>query len=322
MTEETRSLAERFSAIVEQDAAESAPVEDGQGEEEVVETEEVEAAEDGDKEYVSEDIEEPEYEEDEPEEAPAPLEAIDIEVDGQTKRLTAAEVRDGILMRSDYTRKTQELANERKALEAERTEFQQFASQQVALIQELSEPEPDWNQLADDDPLGLPKKQLEWQQKQAKRQELIQGQYATAVKRVDDTLDASRKRIPELIPEWSDGELAGREMQEIGRAMMETYGFSELEVGGVPKGHPQYPLYPGIIDARLLAVARDAMLYRKGKTAAQETVKKKVAGKPKVQKPGSAPAKQSQKTKFQQDRARAKKTGRREDMRKVFEHFV
>lgn len=50
---------------------------------------------------------------------------VEVEIDGETLKLTKEEIAKGFLRQSDYTRKAQALVEERKSLEAERQEFEE-----------------------------------------------------------------------------------------------------------------------------------------------------------------------------------------------------
>jgi hypothetical protein len=63
-------------------------------------------------------------------------ELFDIEVNGKTHKVTK-DVRDSVLMHADYTRKTQEVAEQRKAIEAQRSQVDQFATAAQAHIRDM-----------------------------------------------------------------------------------------------------------------------------------------------------------------------------------------
>jgi hypothetical protein len=98
------------------------------------------------------------------------LEAIALDVtfksdDGKdvTEKLTVKELRDGFMMKKDYSKKTAELARQREesgektrqAIDSERSQYQESLKQLQALILETAAPElknVDWNNLAANDP--------------------------------------------------------------------------------------------------------------------------------------------------------------------------
>lgn len=108
----------------------------------------------------------------------------DVEVDGKKYQLpkTAAEkLKSERLMHGDYTRKTQELAEQRKQIEAQGQQLQRARQSQqehlqdmakvVAIDQQLRQiAELDWNRLIDEDPATAQKLQMNQQRLQQERQ--------------------------------------------------------------------------------------------------------------------------------------------------------
>lgn len=134
----------------------------------------------------------------------------------------AEKVKAGVLMQQDYTRKTQEVAETRKAVEAEREQLKQTAEQQqkylhevaevVAIDRQLAEYQKlDWQALSDQDPVGAQKLHFQYQALQQQRQAAVQNvtqkqqqalaeQQQNLAKQVQEA-DAYFKRE---IPGWSD----------------------------------------------------------------------------------------------------------------------
>jgi hypothetical protein len=126
------------------------------------------------------------------------------------------------LMQADYTRKTQEVAEERKAVAAEREQAKQSAEQQQQYLQEVAEvvaidkqlaeyAKVDWQAFSDRDPVGAQKLHFQYQALQTERNQAVQNvtqkqqQHAlaeqqTLAKQVQEA-DAYFKRE---IPGWSD----------------------------------------------------------------------------------------------------------------------
>jgi tetrahydromethanopterin S-methyltransferase subunit B len=85
------------------------------------------------------------------------------------------------LMQADYTRKTQEVAETRKSVEAEREQVRQHAEQQQQYIKEIAKvtalddqiaeyAKLDWNALSDQDPISAQKLHFQYQALQQQRQ--------------------------------------------------------------------------------------------------------------------------------------------------------
>jgi len=308
--EQTASPLERFEDLLasEDDVEEAAPEEAS----EELEDDAGQAEDDAESEDADAPDEEAETdgEEDDDADDAEPVGAIEVEINGQTRTLTADEVRDGILMRSDYTRKTQELANERAKFDAEREQAAAQIRQQFEAVQALrgDEQEPDWDKLYDEDPLGAPKIERQWRAKQAERQQMQQQMQHQREAQKRQHMAQQAALLPELIPEWQDQSRAKAEQAELQQALIDD-GFSPEDVAMVS-------------DARLVKWLRAAHQHMKGQKAAKETVKKKVAGKPRVQKPGSAKPKSAARSQVKANREIARKTQSKDAWTKVFEDLV
>lgn len=268
----------------EAETEEAAPVEaEAETEEAAAEPEEAEAAED-----------EPEAED----EAPQHLDlddygelTIPVKVNGEETRISLAEAAKGYQLHADYTRKSQALAEERKAFEAETTKATEDLNRQRAEIAQLlarqSEPEPDWEKLSQEDPLWYEKK-AEWDIRQRKRQAEIEKARTAEAQRIAKLAEEGRQKLFEAVPELANPENA--------KALIDgakAYGFAPEEVAAA-------------IDHRILAMAWDAARYRQ--MQAKNPADKQVRKPPKVVKPGAAKGKTE--ARAEQDAARRKKLAR------------
>lgn len=115
--------------------------------------------------------------------AESPEDTFEVELDGQTHTLPAA-LKGGFLRQADYTRKTQELAEHRRALEAERQALAAHAQdlagerhdrlQLAALDHQLAQLQAvDWKAFAAEDPKGA---EALW----GRFQEMIEARHALA----------------------------------------------------------------------------------------------------------------------------------------------
>jgi len=281
---------------------------------------EAEADDEAEAEAKTDDEVEDEAEEDE---SDGPAE-IEIEIDGQSIRLTPDEVKAGYLRASDYTRKTQEvardreaIAEERKAFEAQRQQAYQQFEQELQILASLQEQEPDWERIADEDPLGYQKQRVAWDKKQAARNSLIQEhrrraaaqQQQTAAER-QKALRQQAEMLPTLVPEWKDPVAMQKGQAELRQALIDD-GFPAQAVDSIG-------------DARLVRWLLDAKRYRDGEkaTAKTEIVKKKVAAKPKVVKPGTTPKGNPQRSAEKSALAKARQSQRPQDWTNAFMKFV
>ena len=303
-------------------------------EEAVTETEEVveEVIED-DSEIVDEEIDqeiadelEDDYEEeldeeqtDVEEEAPQ-LQTFTVKVDGQEVEVTQEELINGYSRQQDYTRKTQELSQQRKTIEEQQAElaqrdaiYSQLLPKMEAQLNATLGEEPDWNTLYEDDPVGYVRQKQLWDEQkeklkavQAEQQRLQQESYVEQQKIIQQQVEEGQQKLLELIPEWQNEEVANKEKAEIAKHAIDVLGYTQEEVNSV-------------YDWRALLGLRKAWLNDK----IVETVKKKPTQKApaRVARPGTtnrpksaAPAKKAKQT--------LAKTGRVQDAAKVFEQFL
>ena len=288
--------------------------------EEVVEeaepSEEMEATEETDNSVVEGSEEELEVEEDaesSEDESFDILGAI-VEVDGE--EITVEELKAANLRQRDYTRKTQELAEQRKALEAQYSEIEreraQYAQMLPALQQRLEqkEQEPDWDTLYDTDPTMAAKAERQWRKQQEERQAQIaavqaEQQRVQALQQEkmqqmqEQYVTQQREILPEVIPEWRDSKVAAQEATQI-RDFLLGEGFSEQDIGG-------------LTNATLVKLARKAMLYDRGETRVTAAKAKPKKARAKTLKSGTKASQPRPKSDAQKAIQNAKQSGRVQD---------
>ncbi len=288
--------------------------------EEVVEeaepSEEMEATEETDNSVVEGSEEELEVEEDaesSEDESFDILGAI-VEVDGE--EITVEELKAANLRQRDYTRKTQELAEQRKALEAQYSEIEreraQYAQMLPALQQRLEqkEQEPDWDTLYDTDPTMAAKAERQWRKQQEERQAQIaavqaeqQRLHALQQQKMqqmqEQYVTQQREILPEVIPEWRDSKVAAQEATQI-RDFLLGEGFTEQDISG-------------LTNATLVKLARKAMLYDRGETRVTAAKAKPKKARAKTLKSGTKASQPRPKSDAQKAIQNAKQSGRVQD---------
>lgn len=288
--------------------------------EEVVEeaepSEEMEATEETDNSVVEGSEEELEVEEDaesSEDESFDILGAI-VEVDGE--EITVEELKAANLRQRDYTRKTQELAEQRKALEAQYSEIEreraQYAQMLPALQQRLEqkEQEPDWDTLYDTDPTMAAKAERQWRKQQEERQAQIaavqaEQQRVQALQQEkmqqmqEQYVTQQREMLPEVIPEWRDSKVAAQEATQI-RDFLLGEGFTEQDISG-------------LTNATLVKLARKAMLYDRGETRVTAAKAKPKKARAKTLKSGTKASQPRPKSDAQKAIQNAKQSGRVQD---------
>jgi hypothetical protein len=241
-----------------------------------------------------EETEESEETEEQIQEVPLALPTtLKVKVNGEEVEVTLDELQKGYSRQSDYSRKTQQLAEERKAFlseaEAIRQERAQYATLLTALQQQLQattqlDQQPDWDRLYDEDPIQATKLERQWNRAQADRQaklaaiqaeqqrvgQALEQQTAEQMKAI---LVNEAQRLPEIIPEWKDEKVATEGKKQL-RNWLVDQGLNEVEINSLHK-------------AEHVSILRKAMLYDLGQRKAQASVKPQpVATRP--VKPGSA----------------------------------
>ena len=273
-----------------------------------------------------------EYVESEPEEMEAASEeAVEAEeppryrvkVDNEEVEVTLDELLKGYSRTSDYTKKTQTLAEQRKQVEAERQRIEEAAklrdqyAQRLSVIEQMlaSQPEEDLTSLKETDPIGYTMKIAERMEREkqvqairAEQQQIAQKQQAEYQENLRSHLASEAEKLSQAIPEMSDpvkGEVIRKEIKDFARAI----GWSEQELAQIYDHRAVLALYKGLQHEKL----------QKSKPVAT----KKVAEAPKMLKPGTTgkqtTAEQDAVKKLQQ---RLAKTGDRRDAARLLEKFL
>jgi hypothetical protein len=306
-----------------------APREDKQEEAVIEEVEEsfepeVEDFEEQDEELVDE--EELEYDDEEDGEEETEVEELEeqpvyrVTVDGNEIEVTQDELLNGYSRQQDYTRKTQELANQRKLIEQQAQELQQRDAIYAQLLPKMEAQlkgelvnEPDWNSLYDDDPIAYVREKQIWDEKKekltavsAEQQRLQQEAYAQQQQQIAHVVQEGQQRILQIIPEWKNAEIASKEKSAIRDYGINVLGYSAQEMDA-------------IYDYRALLGLRNAWLNSKTVEATKKKPTQKAPAR--VARPGSTSRKKSL-APAQRAKQVLAKTGKVQDAAKVFEQFL
>jgi Asp-tRNA(Asn)/Glu-tRNA(Gln) amidotransferase A subunit family amidase len=180
----------------------------------------------------------------------------EVDVDGKKYRVPKA-LKGALMMQADYTRKTQELAELRRAAEAEKTRFQQANAEQVqalatvtALDQQLQQfDQINWQQLSDTDPVQAQKLWMQYTQLKDARQQVATRVQQMEQQRAFETQQEIVKRLEEghavlkrEIPNW--GPDVAKQINEFAA---KEYGFQPQELAQ-------------IVDPRIVKVLHNAMV--------------------------------------------------------------
>lgn len=257
---------------------------------------------------------EPEQDEDDP--------TVTVKIDGKDVEIKLSELKNGYQRQADYTRKTMEASELRKAADAEiqkareeRTQYAQGLQQTEALLRaQLQEHQNvDWQNLLENDPVEYLKQQHLVQERQAKLYQAMQEQQRVAQidqaeqqQAYQDHLKTQQEALLAKLPEWKD-EAKAKAEQEALRNFLTDNGFTAEEIAGIS-------------DHRHVLTARKAMLYDQ-MVAKASAAAKKVSNLPtKAVKPSSGEPQQldRRKTAFQ----RLSKSGSIDDAAAVMSSFL
>ena len=291
---------------------------EAQAQPEVPEEQEAQAVE---QEYEAQESEESEdYAEEATEEEPTPTYRVKVGKDELDVPLD--ELLKGYSRTADYTRKTQEIAETRKVVEAERAKIDEANKLRDVYAQRLSVIEQMLNQdsgedlatLKVTDPIGYAVRVAEQSERdkqlgavRAEQQRLAQQQQAEQSERLKAHLATEAQRLAEAIPEISDP-VKGQAIRADIRNYAQKLGFSEQELAQVYDSRAVTALYK--------AMQYDKLVSNKGEAS------KKVSQAPRMLKPGTSTPETRTSQEVKNMRGRLKKSGRAKDAAALFERFL
>lgn len=302
--------------VVEEQTEEVEEVEETEEETEPEVEEEVEAEAEEEVEAEEEsEVEEPEVVEEE--------QTFTIKAAGEEKEVTLDELKKSYQLGSDYTKKTQEVAEQRKVIEQEakaiieaRKVRDDYSSKLQAIEQFLNGQNDNPAELAamkENDPVGYAVKVAEMTEKkeqlqtiQAERARLAQEQQTESQAQMQKFVEQEQIKLAESLPEFSD-KTKGEQVRNDIRSYGKKVGFTDEELSQV-------------YDSRHVLVLHKAAQYDK-LMAGKAGVKKKVAKAPKTVKSG-AKVKQNVTDIQKKQMKRLQQTGSARDAAAIFENFI
>ena len=277
-------------------------------EDEVVDADDVEVEDDDESEVEEEELEETRY---------------TVKAAGEEKEVTLEELMQGYQLGADYTKKTQELAENRKAVEAEAKAILEakqvrdtYAQRLQAIEQFLTQGQDSSEDLAvmkENDPIGyavkvaeLTEKKEQLAQVRAEQERIAQQQQADHQQTMAKHVQQEAQKLSQVLPEFSDptkGEQIRNEIRNYGKSV----GFTEQELSQV-------------YDSRHVLMLHKAMMYDKLQKS-KPAVNKKVAQAPKMVKSGTK-VKEGNRDIRKQQLNKLKQTGKVRDAAALFENFI
>ena len=277
-----------------------------ESERETPETEEATPTEEEESQPIAEDesLEEETEEEEEADEAEEESEEPDeedeeellyaVKVDGEEQEVTLDELMKGYSRQSDYTKKTQELSEGRKAIEqlygqynSEINAVQQERQQYISALSQVIEHSVagldayqniDWETLKNEDPIDYLTKKEEQSAMQnqvaynmQQRDQVALAQKQQQAQRREHFRLSEQHRLVEVLPEWSDADTRTQLTNDM-REYAINNGFTEQDLSG-------------LIDHRYFLTLMKAQKY--DALQKSDVKAKKVKNKPKVVRAGS-----------------------------------
>lgn len=173
-----------------------------------------------------------------------------VKLDGEDYEVNAEELKAGYQRQKDYTKKTQQLAEQRKSYESklsEVTAFQEDFVQKATLANELLNRDlkkfqsVDWEGLKAKDPVAYVQKMIEMQDVRNSQAELkaeAQRVFEYNQKIQQDShqqyLESERKTMLDLFPEWKAPEKASSHQAKI-VAYSKTLGYTDQEMSEITR---------------------------------------------------------------------------------------
>ena len=268
-----------------------------------------------------EQSEESEVEQEESEDEQQEPQKYRVKAAGEEREVTLDELIKSYQLGTDYTKKSQAVAEERKAVEAERQRIDEakrlrdtYAERLGMIEQMLVQPNETENleYLKETDPIGYAVKVAEMSQREkqlmqvrAEREQIMQQQEYDRQEQLKQLISAEAEKLVAALPEYADpskGDAIRKDIRTYGKQA----GFSDEELGSV-------------YDHRHVLTLWKAMQYDKLRSSQPS---KKVNEAPKVIKTGVSQPRDSGSEEFKKLKAKARQTGRIGDAAAAFERFL
>jgi len=245
-----------------------------------------------------------------------------VKAAGEEREVTLNELIKSYQLGTDYTKKSQAVAEERKVVEAERQAVQEAKqmrdtyAQRLEMIEQWLQPQQEENleYLKETDPIGYSVKVADMIQRdkqlaavQADRNRINQQQEQERQMQMQHVVAEEMQKLTSAIPEFTDpakGEAIRNDIRAFGKQL----GFSDNELAAV-------------YDSRAVLTLYKAMQYDK-LVASKPAITKKVNEAPKAIKSGVSKPRDSSAEEIKKLKARARSSGSVRDAASVFERFL
>ena len=218
------------------------------------------------------------------------LAGVNVKIDGKLATVGMNDLIQSYQTSKSNTQKSQTLSEERKEFEGIRDTAAQTYQRRLQEVGKLTEylmgkvkgdyEKIDWDRLRVENPGEWAAQVQDFQQRQTELQQVLsaanedtnvhsQELDGKSTEKKNSLLREQAEKLQDANPTWADPKVASREFTEIGGFVTNQYGFSDQE-------------FAGVMDARLIQMAQDAMKFRQGKQVAALKLKGKPV--PKFQK--------------------------------------
>ena len=267
--------------------------------------------------------EESEVEQDEDVEEAEEPQKFRVKAAGEEREVTLDELIKSYQLGTDYTKKSQAVAEERKTVEAERHAIQEAKAlrdqyaQRLEMMEQMLKPQDESENLAylkETDPIGYSVKVAEMVERdkqlsavRAERERIAQQQEHERQQHLQRQIAEESQKLVAAVPEFADpqkGDSLRKSIRDFGKSI----GFSDQELASV-------------YDSRAVLTLYKAMQYDK-LVASKPEITKKVSQAPKVMKAGVSQPRDSAGDELKKLKARARESGRVADAASVFEKFI
>ena len=247
-----------------------------------------------------------------------------IKAAGEEKEVPLSELIKGYQLGADYTKKTTEVAEQRKLVEAERSAIEEAKYARDSYAQRLQAidnfltsqmPQEDLHSLKENDPIGYAVKVAELSEKKeqlqairAEQARIAQEQQSDYARAMSDRVAQEASKLAQVLPEFSDPAKGDNFRKEI-RSYGKTLGFTDEELSQV-------------YDSRHVLTLHKAMMYDKLQKS-KPAITKKVNEAPRMLRAGTSGGnKQSDAQKLTQQKNQLRTSGKVRDAAALFEQFL
>ena len=246
-----------------------------------------------------------------------------VKAAGEEREVTLEQLIEGYQLGQDYTKKTQKLSEDKRAVEAERTKIEEANQLRDQYAQRLKMMESFLNQqnqgenleaLKEVDPIGYAVKVAEQAQRekqlavlQQEQQRIAQQQQAEQSERLQSHLAEESQKLTTAIPGYGNPKEGDQIRKDI-RDYAKSIGWSDQELAGLYDSRAVLSLYHGMKYAKL--------------QSNKPSITKKVEAAPKMMKAGTSAPRDSNSEQRKNTMAQLKRTGKVRDAANAFERFL